>query len=90
MLGSWLVSWSYKKQPIDTLPTTEAEFVAGTSCSCQAIWLRKILEQLGRSQKKGTIILCVNSSSIKMLKNPMMQTHRYKISLSQITCNRSL
>ncbi|RVW90346.1 Retrovirus-related Pol polyprotein from transposon TNT 1-94 [Vitis vinifera] len=40
------VSWSSKKQPIVTLSTTEVEFIAATACACQAIWLRKILEEL--------------------------------------------
>ncbi|XP_038889348.1 secreted RxLR effector protein 161-like [Benincasa hispida] len=46
MLCSGAISWSSKKQPIVTLSTTEAELVAATSCACQAIWLRNILENL--------------------------------------------
>ncbi|KAL5845089.1 hypothetical protein ACOSQ3_011153 [Xanthoceras sorbifolium] len=46
MMGSKAVSWSSKKQPIVTLLTTKAEFVAATSCACQAIWLKQILEEL--------------------------------------------
>ncbi|KAL0432364.1 UNVERIFIED_CONTAM: Retrovirus-related Pol polyprotein from transposon RE1 [Sesamum latifolium] len=46
MLGSGVVSWSSKKQSIVTLSTTQAEFIAATSCACQAIWLKKILEEL--------------------------------------------
>ncbi|XP_057981300.1 secreted RxLR effector protein 161-like [Malania oleifera] len=46
MLGTRAVSWSSKKQPIVTLSTTEAEFIAATACACQAIWLKRILEEL--------------------------------------------
>ncbi|RVW19208.1 Retrovirus-related Pol polyprotein from transposon RE2 [Vitis vinifera] len=49
-------SWSSKKQPIVTLSTTEAEFVAATTCACQAIWLRKILEELHLKQVGATTI----------------------------------
>ncbi|CAJ2640974.1 unnamed protein product [Trifolium pratense] len=71
-LGSSAISWSSKKQPIVTLSTTEAEFVAAASCACQAVWLKKILHQLRKDQNKSTVIFCDNSSSIKVSKNPIM------------------
>ncbi|XP_052874589.1 secreted RxLR effector protein 161-like [Gossypium arboreum] len=46
MLGTGVVSWSSKKQPIVTLSTTKAEFVVATACASQAIWLRNIIEEL--------------------------------------------
>ncbi|CBI35129.3 unnamed protein product, partial [Vitis vinifera] len=72
MLGTGAVSWSSKKQPIVTLSTTEAEFVAATVCACQAIWLRKILEELHLKQVGATTIFCDNSSTIKLSKNPVL------------------
>lgn len=72
MLGIGAISWSSKKQPIVTLSSTEAEFVAATSCACQAIWLRRILEELHFKQPGATTILCDNISTIKLSKNPVL------------------
>ncbi|XP_056173168.1 secreted RxLR effector protein 161-like [Syzygium oleosum] len=72
MMGSGAISWSSKKQLIVTLSTTEAEFVAATSCACQAIWLKKILEELHVESQGPTVIYCDNSSAIKLSKNPVL------------------
>jgi hypothetical protein len=71
-MGSSAVCWSSKKQPIVTLSTTEAEFVAAASSACQCMWLRNVLAHLHLNQKAGTIINCDNSSSIKLSKNPIL------------------
>ncbi|RDX79474.1 hypothetical protein CR513_40102, partial [Mucuna pruriens] len=72
MIGSGVVSWSSKKQPIVTLSTTKAEFVATTSCAYQAIWVRKILEELCFEQQGPTPIYCDSNSTIKLSKNPIL------------------
>ncbi|GKU94475.1 hypothetical protein SLEP1_g7971 [Rubroshorea leprosula] len=53
IMGTTAISWTSRKQSIVTLSTTEAEFVAATTCACQAICLRKVLEEL-QSNKKGS------------------------------------
>lgn len=63
IISSGVVSWSSRKQPVVTLPTTEAEFMAVASCACQAVWLRRILEKLGHTQIESTIVYCDNSST---------------------------
>ena len=57
MLGTCAISLSSKKQPIVTLSSTKAEFVAATTYPCQAIWLKRILEELQFKQSGATKIL---------------------------------
>ena len=70
-MGDTPFSWSSKKQPIVTLSTCEAEYVAACSCVCQAIWLRRVLEELNMSQNESTEILVDNKSAIALAKNPV-------------------
>uniref|UniRef100_A0A3Q7HCA8 Uncharacterized protein n=1 Tax=Solanum lycopersicum TaxID=4081 RepID=A0A3Q7HCA8_SOLLC len=42
-LGSGAISWSSKIQEVVALSTSEAEYIAATSASCQAVWLRRLV-----------------------------------------------
>eukprot|EP00253_Pinus_taeda_P022978 PITA_22978 len=51
-MGSGAISRASKKQPIVALSTAEAEYVAATAATCQAVWMRSMLRSLGQEQKK--------------------------------------
>eukprot|EP00253_Pinus_taeda_P011669 PITA_11669 len=68
-MGSGAISWASKKQLIVALSTTEAEYVATTTATCQAVWIRRMLRSLGQEQAKATVIFCDNSLVIALSKN---------------------
>ncbi|XP_059066248.1 secreted RxLR effector protein 161-like [Cryptomeria japonica] len=69
--GIGIVAWASKKQSIVTISSAEAEYVAKTSATCQAVWMRKVLKDLMHNQKEPTTIYCDNksNSSIALSKN---------------------
>ncbi|RDX68372.1 hypothetical protein CR513_52649, partial [Mucuna pruriens] len=72
LLCSAVVSWSSRKQPIVSLSTIEVELIGAASCAYQAIWLKRVLGELCKMQRKATVIRCDSSFAIKLSKNPVM------------------
>ncbi|KAG6473560.1 hypothetical protein ZIOFF_067477 [Zingiber officinale] len=60
-----------KKQPVITLSTAEAEYIAPSNCATQAIWLRRMLGFLQHKQDVSTLVFCDNKSAIELTKNPV-------------------
>lgn len=70
-LGNTAFTWTSKKQPIVTLSTCEAEYVAASWCVCHAIWLRNLLSKMALKQQGATVIRVDNKSAIELAKNPV-------------------
>ena len=63
------VSWMSKKQSIVALSTTEAEYMATTHASKEAVWLQRLCSSMGLVQ--GAIrIDCDSQSEIFLVNNP--------------------
>lgn len=59
------ISWACRKQTCVSLSTAEAEFVALSEASQEAVWLQRLLEDLG--EKTNILLYEDNQSCLKML-----------------------
>jgi hypothetical protein len=78
-LGTNLISWASKKQPIVSISSTEVEYVDATSASYQAMWLRRILNDMSHTGNEPTHIFCDNTSTIALSKNHVFHKKRKHI-----------
>jgi hypothetical protein len=65
------VSWCSKRQPTVALSSTEAEYMAATQATKEAIWLRRLLADLGHPQAGPTSIREDNQGAISLARNPV-------------------
>ncbi|WVZ80794.1 hypothetical protein U9M48_028245 [Paspalum notatum var. saurae] len=73
LLGTSLVSWSFRKQASVSLSTTEAEYIAAASCCSQLLWMKATLSDFGL--RFGRIPLLVDATSaISVAKNPVLHS----------------
>jgi len=54
-----------------TLSTTEAEYVAASTATREAIWIRKLLSDIGYPCDKETTLYVDNQSAIQLVRNPV-------------------
>jgi len=64
------ITWGSKKQTAIALSSTEAEYVALSEASREAMWLRYLYGELGFIQQEPILLLGDNDGSIAMAKNP--------------------
>jgi len=57
------------------LSTTEAEYIAASMASCEAVWLRKLFSELFGFTLDTTVILCDNKNKICLLENLVFHDH---------------
>ena len=70
-LGSAGISWSSKKQATVALSSTEAEYRGAAIATCEEVWIRRLLADLGVYIDGAVTIWCDNMSSIQLAKNPV-------------------
>jgi hypothetical protein len=95
LIDGGAVSWSSKRQPIVTLSTAEAEYVAATHAAKEAVWLREFISEIYEPQdpltlysdSQSTIALAKNEQHHARTKHIDIRFHfiRYVIEAGKIT-----
>ena len=70
-LGSGAICWNAKKQEVVAQSTADAEYISMVAAANQAIWLNKVLADLGQIQNSSTELYCDNKSAIAIAQNPV-------------------
>ncbi|KAM4045391.1 uncharacterized protein ACNLHF_009219 [Anomaloglossus baeobatrachus] len=65
-LGESSISWSSRKQVSVALSSTEAEYVSAAYASQEIIWLRQLMDDLGKPLTQPTVIYEDNQECIKL------------------------
>ena len=92
ILNGAAVTWSSRKQPIVALSTMESEYIAASDSTREAVWLRRLLDDLGEQQREPTLLRCDNESAIGLAYNPLAHKGskhievRYHYIREQVTC----
>jgi hypothetical protein len=90
-LGDSLVAWLSKKQGSISLSTTEAEYIAATTCCTQILWMIQTLADLKVTYTDPILIHCDNTSSISASKNHVLHSKtkhipiKYHFLIEQVT-----
>jgi len=69
-LGSNLISWSSRKQPIVSRSSTEAEYKVVVNATAELLWIRALLQELGIVHSTP-ILWCDNIGATYMSVNPV-------------------
>ena len=61
------------------MSSAEAKYVATTTAACHAVWLRRLLKDMGHSEKDPTSIFCYNNCAIQLSKHNVFHRKRKHI-----------
>lgn len=64
------IAWSSRRQSCVAQSTTEAEYMAASETSKEAIWIRRLLPDLNQEAGKPIHLYCDNQSAIHLTKHP--------------------
>jgi len=69
-LGGAPISWNSTKESVVALSSCEAEYIAASEASCQAVWLGTLLKELKIELSHKAKLLVDNKSTIDLARHP--------------------
>ena len=80
--GGAAVSWGSKQQDVVAVSNTEAEYMALTHSTREALYLAYLQAELGiEGAGEGVVLLCDNQSSMKISQNPVFHKRSKHIAI---------
>ena len=70
LLGAGAVSWCSKKQASVALSSTESEYMALTQAAKEAIWIKRLLTEIGYMESDDLVIHVDNQGCMALAHNP--------------------
>jgi hypothetical protein len=80
-LGSSLITWKCKKQSTISRSSSEAEYRALASTTCEVQWLHYIFKDLGTPLPSPSLIYCGNSSARHIAENAVFHVQTKHIEI---------
>lgn len=81
LLGNTAISWRSKKPSLTSKSTCEAEYRALSDSSCEVLWLKSLLAELGVNISKLVPLFCDNKAALDLVTNPVYHARTKHIEL---------
>ena len=82
-VGGNLVTWRSKKQSVVARSNAEAEFRSLTHGICEAMWIKRLIEDLKISVSQPMKIYCDNKAAISIAHNPVLHNRTKHIEVDK-------
>ncbi len=70
-MGGNLVSWKSKKQTVVARSSAESEYRAMAYATCELVWLKHLLQELGFEHSSPMELMCDNQAATHIASNPV-------------------
>ena len=81
ILSDGAVTWCSKRQASFALSTVESEYMALSLATQEAVWLRSLVEELGKPDQEATVSFEDNQGAIATAHNPVFHRHTKHIQI---------